>query len=105
MGLLSSVGRPPAGARPRAINGPTDEERPGAGRTGRVEERAAPLDRTVLLRGSSANCGTFDRTRTCDDLRSWGEQRQEYAIGGPIRRGPGSRTPANPRHDSSAPQN
>src|SRR3954452_11395919 len=51
MGLLSSVGRPPAGARRRTINGPGDEERPGAGRTGRGADACA-ADRTVLLRGS-----------------------------------------------------
>src|SRR4051794_5323056 len=55
MGLLSSVGRPSAVARPRAITrrdtGPGDEERPGAGRTGR-EAGTGPAVRTVHLRGS-----------------------------------------------------
>ena len=39
------------------------------------------VDRTVHLRGSPG-IRTFDRTWTCDDQRSWGERRQEYAMRG-----------------------
>jgi len=62
------------------VVGPGDEERPGAGRTGRETQHKYRVVRTVLLRGSPGVTGTFDRTRTCDDQRSWGEQEQEYAM-------------------------
>src|SRR5688572_4762410 len=89
MGLLSSVGRPPAGARRRAIRarrrGTPRRRAHGARADARARRSNRPPAR--VARGS----GTFDRTRTCDDQRSWGEQGQEYATRGRRRRaGPGT---------------
>src|SRR3954452_22594358 len=77
MGLLSSIGRPSAGTRLRAIRArrrgtPRAQGAGGEGRDARLRRSNRPPAR--VARGS----GTFDRTRTCDDQRSWGERAQEY---------------------------
>src|SRR4051812_30966312 len=78
-------------------SGPGDEERPGAERTGRRTGRVPGWARATTRSSNrpparvARNSGTFDRTRTCDDQRSWGEQRQEYTPRGPSRRRPPDR--------------
>src|SRR3954452_10015022 len=61
MGLLSSVGRPPAGARLRQAHegrskSPETRNAPAQGARGERQARA-PADRTVLLRGSPGDPG------------------------------------------------
>src|SRR5688500_3620512 len=48
--------------------------------------------------------GTFDRTRTCDDQRSWGERRQEYAMSRAPRRAAPERTRAPQRRALRGPR-
>src|SRR3954447_17012794 len=65
-------------------SGPGDEERPGAVRTGRRTGRVPGWARATTRSSNrpparvARSSGTFDRTRTCDDQRSWGGQQQEY---------------------------
>src|SRR3954454_12311756 len=83
MGLLSSVWGPPAGSRLRAIR---DRRRGTARRSadGTRDGGALSMSQRPSLEPSTCagrpGSGTFDRTRTCDDLRSWGERRQEYTV-------------------------
>src|SRR3954471_8504175 len=75
-------------------SGPGDEERPGAVRTGRRTGRVPGWARATtrssnrpparVARGS----GTFDRTRTCDDQRAWGEEQLAYTAADDERRRP-----------------
>src|SRR3954454_4455920 len=85
-------------------SGPGDEERPGAVRTGRRTGRVPGWARATTRSSNrpparvARSSGTFDRTRTCDDQRSWGEQQPEYTPtdderrrprgGGAVRPGP-----------------
>src|SRR3954452_3049071 len=67
-------------------SGPGDEERPGAERTGRGTGRVPGWARATTRSSYrpparvARHSGTFDRTRPCDDQRSWGEQQQGYTF-------------------------
>src|SRR4051794_30306066 len=77
-------------------SGPRDEKRPGAERTGRGTGRVPGWARATTRSSNrpparvARHSGTFDRTRTCDDQRSWGEQRPGYttSMGPPTHEGP-----------------
>src|SRR4051794_35124165 len=75
-------------------SGPRDEKRPGAERTGRRTGRVPGWARAPTRSSNrpparvARSSGTFDRTRTCDDQRSWGEQQQGYTATDAERRRP-----------------
>src|SRR4051812_21179779 len=77
MGLLSSVGRPPAGAQ-GGSRGPETRNAPAQGARGEGRASARRSNRPPAR--VARDLRTFDRTRTCDDQRSWGGQQQEYAM-------------------------